>query len=234
MNNKSGIQTDIRAATGAYATDGRSQEHESTPVISGWHGAFDRLLGRGYIFMGHTFATSGVLFRGMPADVLQSLQDNTFWHSHDEDPLCRLERDLNVIFCSETARDALAVAKPWQGARQDAAILVFDSAVFNRRWQDRTAAVLGFADVGMVFKYPCLAEPLVLADLYGVLLHPETLARYEADGSSLMHDARPYCVAPAPEELASREGWAAALERLLARGGVEATQSLSTADYPRR
>ncbi|MDZ7737448.1 MAG: hypothetical protein U5P41_16195 [Gammaproteobacteria bacterium] len=81
-----------------------------------------------------------------------------------------------MIFCSEVARDALAVARPWLNASRDTAVLIFSSRVYVKRWRQHTAAMLGFADVGMVFKYPCLAEPLVWQDLYGLVVHPDKLA----------------------------------------------------------
>lgn len=226
--------TDNSAATAAYTVDGRGDAYREAVVSSGWHATFDRLLGQGYYFMGHTFMAGGVLFRGMPVGALQALRSASFWHSETDNPLCRLERTLDVIFCSEVGRDALAVAKPWQDETRDAAILVFNSDVFFQRWQQHAAAMLGFADVGMVFKYPCLAEPLKPDELYGVLLHPETLAQYQSSESWADERMPPYCTTPAADELDSRAGWTAALDRLLAREGVSAADSLVTSDYPRR
>lgn len=234
MNHKTRHENRAQAATGAYAMDGRGDIDEQHVVNSGWHASFDRLLGQGYIFMAQIFDGGGMLFRGMPEGALQALCSKSFWHNHSDNPLCRLERELDIVFCSETVRDALAVARPWQSDARDSAILVFSSAAFNRRWQQRAAAVLAFADVGMVFKYPCLAEPLALNDLYGVLLHPDQLAQYQTLEPVLPDRGPPYIMAPSLDELGSREGWAAALERLLAREGVGAAAIRPAADYPRR
>ncbi len=100
------------AATAAYARDGRGDDRYRA-VASGWHPTFDRLLGSGHIFMGYHYSASGLLFRGMPAGAAQALRQDRFWHSDFDNPLCQLERELDVIFCSEVARDALAVARPW-------------------------------------------------------------------------------------------------------------------------
>ncbi|MCS3902498.1 hypothetical protein J2T55_000502 [Methylohalomonas lacus] len=210
------------AATGAYARDGRGDDRYRA-VASGWHPTFDRLLGSGHIFMGYHYSAGGLLFRGMPAGAAKALREDRFWHSDFDNPLCQLERDLDVVFCSEVARDALAVARPWEDGREDAAILVFASDCFNQRWQQRSAAALGFADVGMVFKYPCLAEPLRSHDLLAVLAHPALAASMTTSVALL-----------SPEQPASRDAWQALLDEWLAAQTQSPARALPTDLYPRR
>lgn len=217
------------AATAAYMTDGRSVDWRVTAVTaSGWHPTFDSLVAAGHIFMGYRFSDSGLLFRGMPGGISEALNSGSFWHGQFDSPLCRLERELNVMFCSEVARDAMAVARPWEPGREDAAILVFRSDSFNQRWKKREAAALGFADVGMVFKYPCLAEPLQRNELLAVLLHPSRREARQSGSAGL----QPQLLCP--QQADSRESWQALLDDWLNTRDRVAATALTTDRYPPR
>lgn len=226
-----------QAATSAYRQDGREPGWCSQAnADSGWHPRLDRLRRGGYSYLGYHFSDHGVLFRGMPGGFLAALAEGQFWHGADEAMLCRLERELDVIFCSETARDALAVAKPWQ-TKRDAAVLVFNSSIFAARWQKRAAAVLGFADVGMVFKYPCLAEPLLLSELSAVLVAPEIHAEANRllagnpENAAAGHLDRMLCTLSG-QAFDQREEWNSALEMMITTHGFEAA-AVETCDiYP--
>lgn len=230
--------TRSQAATAAYATDGTGYRHrqagDDDPPDSGWHATFNRLLGNSHVFMAQTYTQTGMLFRGTPSGLAVAVETGVFWHSPHDNPLCELERELDVIFCSEVARDALAVARPWQNGSKDAAVLIFSSRVYVERWQQRTAAMLGFADVGMVFKYPCLAEPLGWHDLYGLVIHPDKLAACQSQIAGLPVALRPYVAAPAAADVADREAWMTVIDKLLAKEQMAAAASLPAADYPRR
>ena len=227
-------RTDSSAATAAYDTDGRAGQWQAQGRHGGdWHTVFGRLLDQGHIFMGQTYTATGVLFRGMPGGLWKMISSRRLWHSETDNPLCRLERDLDVIFCSEVARDALAVARPWEEQDRDAVILIFSGQIFVERWQARTAAMLGFADVGMVFKYPCLAEPLSWSELYGVVVHPDALAALESSLAELPDGQRPYLAAPRPDEVSQRDSWQVVIDELLAREQQLPAVCQPTDDYPR-
>lgn len=219
-----------QAATAAYKNDGRSTDWRAAGAgsVSGWHPTFDNLLAAGHIFMGYRFSGSGLLFRGMPSGMAEAVASSRFWHSQSDTPLCRLERDLNVVFCSEVARDAMAVAKPWEDGREDAGILVFHSDRFNRRWEKREAAALGFADVGMVFKYPCLAEPLQRDDLRAVLLHSTQREACQSGRAGQLPEL--LC----PQQADSRDSWQALLDDWLRTQDRVAAMAVATDRYPRR
>lgn len=222
-----------RAATAAYATDGRDNWQVDAEPDSDWHPAFSRLLGSGHIFLGQTYGETGVLFRGMPTGLSAAIENRAFWQSNGDNPLCRLERELGVIFCSEVARDALAVARPWEQGAEDAILLIFASSIFARRWQRRAAAVLGFADVGMVFKYPCFAEALAWSDLYGLVVHPDRQPACQTMIERLPESARPYTTTPAAA-VNSRDAWLTAIDELLSKEQQSAAVCESTNEYPRR
>lgn len=209
-----------QAATGAYASDHRDWS-DFDVAASGWHPAFDRLLAGGHSFMGYHYPDAGLLFRGMPSGIKVALADDQIWHRAFDNPLCQLERNLGVLFCSEVARDAMAVARPWESGREDAGILIFASEVFNQRWRERRAAVLGFADVGMVFKYPCFAEPLRQSDLLAVLSYPQIPSRFAVEILS-------------PSKPGARESWQVLLDTWLNRQSLVPAMARTTDCYPRR
>lgn len=227
---KSGRQ----AATSAYAMDSREHWQTAEGAGSGWHPSLDRLLASGHIFMGETYSDIGMLFRGLPSGLTQALEQDTFWLSDADNPLCNLERELGVSFCSEVARDALAVARPWEYSARDAVVLIFPAAVFGQRWRERAAATLGFADVGMVFKYPCLVEALTWTDLYGLIVHPDSYSLCEDRIARLPADKRPYLEMPPAAEVTDREAWQAAIDNVLAKEAQTAALAETTDDYPRR
>jgi len=220
------------SATSAYGADGREGWREREIRDHGWHPAFNRLLSSGYLFLDAMFSEDGMLFRGMPAGSAALLAGDRFWHSPDDNPLSRLERDLKVLFCSQMARDALAVARPWQNP--GAVILVFPAAIFRRRWRERSAAMLGFADVGMVFRYPCLAEPLCLSDLAAMVVHPDELPACRARLRELPASARPLLLAPAARIADRRESWAVVIEQWLAETDNTPAEVVAAGDYPQR
>ena len=223
-----------QAATSAYATDSREYWQAADSADSGWHPTLDRLLASGHIFMGQTYTDNGMLFRGMPSGLMQALEKEAFWLSDADQPLCYLERELGVSFCSEVARDAMAVARPWDNSTSDGVLLIFPATVFRRRWRERVAATLGFADVGMVFKYPCLVEALTWADLYGLVVHPERYSHCEDRIACLPPDERPHLGMPTPDKVTMREAWQAAIDHLLTIEAQTAAQPEATYDYPHR
>lgn len=170
------------ACSAAYAYDGRAPgwQAASATGAGSWHPRLSRLAGAGYIFLHQCYAPGGTLFRGMGAGLIEALAAAAFWHFHSDRPLARLECDLDVIFCSEHAGDALAAARPWESASGDAGLLLFSSDRFVQRYHERAAAMLALADPGMVFKYPLLAEPLAWGDLDCVLISPQGLQRCQA------------------------------------------------------
>lgn len=228
------LKSGRQAATSAYATDSREHWQAADSAGSGWHPTLDRLLASGHIFMGQTYTANGMLFRGLPSGLMHAVEQDAFWLSEADNPLCRLERELGVSFCSEVARDALAVARPWENPASDSVVLIFPATVFGQRWRERAAATLGFADVGMVFKYPCLAEALTWTDLYGLVVHPEHYSHCEDRIARLPADKRPHLGTPAANTVTEREAWQAAVDHLLARQGQSAAQAEATDDYPRR
>ena len=153
----------------AYASNTRQHSRNPAPVFSGWHAKIDDLLARDYSFLPYTYSDTGCLFRGMSRGMSACIHAGCLRLSEDCGPLGALERELGVFLVSHDLSDALSVSRLWQ-AQPDAAVLVFPAAEFKQRWQDRAAAVLGFAEPGVVFKYPFLVEPLPMQSVQAIFV----------------------------------------------------------------
>ncbi|MCC7411708.1 MAG: hypothetical protein IT495_08755 [Gammaproteobacteria bacterium] len=151
---------DDAALTTAYPFNARPRIAAS--VRSGWAPAVDRLLERGHTFLPLTYA-GGNLYRGMASGVRAGLTAGYFGVNTGDHPLCALERELGVLLVSQDLADALAVARLWESGA-DAGVLVFPATVFATRWSAGAAAVLGFAEPGVVFRYPFLVGSLACTD----------------------------------------------------------------------
>lgn len=133
------------------------------PFRSGWAPEIDGLMQQGYGFLDAVFESDGVLFRGMSNGLSSALTSKAFGGFADNGSLCELEQQLNVLFCSQDLSDAINVSRIWETV--DSGILVFPSRIFVQEWEARQAAVMAFAEAGIVFKYPFMLRSLVLNEV---------------------------------------------------------------------
>lgn len=153
----------------AYERDAQPPAGDSAR-LTGWAPEMDRLLARGHRFMDAAYSEEGVLYRGMSAGLSEALASGCFGHFANPPPQCALEQELGVVLCSQDLSDALAVARPWENP--DGVVLVFPAALFQQAWRARRAAVLAFAEPGVVFRYPFLLDPLRTEALTALVLAP--------------------------------------------------------------
>jgi len=189
---------------------------------SGWHEKIDELLNLDHSFLGFRYGDAGVLFRGLPSGLAANLASGRWLPSADPGPLGCLERQLGVFLLSHDLSDALTVARLWEG-HADGGVMIFSAAEFNSRWRNAAAAMLGFAEPGVVFKYPFLVEALAM-DAVGTIV--------VATRSHGVSDPR--VVRPPPARGADRgevERWM--LEMLDSRG-LRPARPVATDRYPRR
>jgi hypothetical protein len=162
----------IRGSTPALSEDSRntayphnarapSLERKPGAVDSHWHPRILSLVQRDYSFLGYRYAPGGMLYRGLHKGLTATLANGAWLPSVDEGPLGALERELGVFLFSHELSDALSVSRLWED-NNDAAILVFNASEFDARWRRGEAAILGFAEPGVIFKYPFFVEPLEL------------------------------------------------------------------------
>ncbi len=213
------------AQTTVYADNARAARG-ARQCEPGWHAAIADLVRRDYAFLPLRYAGRGVLFRGMASGIGAALDAGQCGTSDDEHALNALERETGVVFVSQDVSDAIAVARLWE-APQDGGVLVIPADSFARAHAAGAAAILGFADPGVVFRYPCFAPPLVLDDEVKVIVHPAA--------APAVAGIAPQRVMVLPRETpADRGGVAAALARLLDAAGLKAASAERATRYPRR
>lgn len=206
----------------AYAYNTRRQINRAPVVASGWDSRIDELLARDFAFLPYRYSEEGFLFRGVGCAWKETLRAGRWQLSSGAGPLAALERDLGVYLFSHELSDALLVARLWEPSR-DAAVLVFPATEFHARWRRGAAAVLGFAEPGVVFKYPFMVEPLPLAALTLAVLPP---------GNHGPDDERYIAL---PDALAGdRCGIETFVRELLRQRHLTAAKPLATERYPRR
>lgn len=153
----------VDALTTAYASNTRPRGADSAaPRATGWHPAIARLVARDHAFLPLVYDTPGCLFRGLDSGAAALLRSGRTALSDGAHALNALERELGVVLVSADVSDALSVARLWEHDG-DACVLAFDAAYFAAEARAGRAAVLGFAEPGVVFRYPCLARPLPLS-----------------------------------------------------------------------
>ena len=146
----------------AYRYDAQPSIEDASRT-SGWGEHIDTLLRQGYRFLDATYDPGGALFRGMSSGAATAIHAGKFGYFSDSTPQCALETHLGVLFCSQDLSDAVTVSRIWEAS--DSAVLVFSSDVFVRQWAVRQAAVMAFAEAGIIFRYPFVLQPLALSDL---------------------------------------------------------------------
>ncbi|MGR8921140.1 MAG: hypothetical protein ACU85V_16100 [Gammaproteobacteria bacterium] len=132
-----------------------------------WAPPVRELVARDYAFLPLGYAPPGCLFRGIDGGLAAALAAGHFGLNAGAHALAALEREAGVMFLSQDLSDALSVARPWAGPG-DVAVLVVPAAVFAARAAAGEAAVLGFADPGVVFRYPFVTAPLELGELAAI------------------------------------------------------------------
>jgi hypothetical protein len=206
----------------AYAYNTRQHSPYPAPVRSGWHSRIDDLLARDYSFLPCGYSDTGCLFRGMSRGLSACIDAGCWRLSEDDSPLGALERELGVFLLSHDLSDALSVSRLWQ-AQPDAAVLVFPAAEFRQRWEERAAAVLGFAEPGVVFKYPFLVEPLPMQSVQAIFV----AGSY--DGSR-----KPGFFELPAAAISDRSETERYVREALQQRGVTAALAIETNRYPRR
>ncbi|MCP5202165.1 MAG: hypothetical protein H6977_19375 [Gammaproteobacteria bacterium] len=194
---------------------------------AGWAQAFARLVERDYAFLPLGYAPPGWLFRGIDRGLAALLAGEPLALNTGEHALAALEREAGVLFVSQDVSDALSVTRLW-AAPPDAAILAIPAAAFAAAQADGRAAVLGFADPGVVFRYPAFAAPLAASAVSHVFVAAQGAAAQLFSGAP----GGPQVVA-VPAAGDGREPFATALEAALAEHGIDAAGPQAAARWPR-
>ncbi len=214
-----------RAQTTVYADNNRAGT-AGRVAEPGWHAAIAALVERDYAFLPLGYDAPGYLFRGIDGGLGELLAGQPALANRGDHTLAALERDSGVLFVSQDRSDALAVSRLWEDPRE-AAILVIPAAAFAAAQARGAAAVLGFADPGVVFRYPCFAPPLAAEHVSLVVVHPARLAEFAGATAAAVH-------APAVPGEADRAAFERALGDLLDGLGCTAAAPIPSRRVPRR
>lgn len=199
---------------------------------SGWHAAIQQLIVRDFAFLPLTYAAPGYLFRGIDHGLTEAVQSGAFGFNEGIHPLAALERDTAVVFVSQDWSDALAVTRLWDNPG-DAAILVIPAALFANHHADGAAAVLAFADPGVVFRYPFFCQPLALSDVAQIIIHPDRLDEVTALLPNDPKRSSPLFIAPEVNAGdISRESFGLAVTGLLAQHAISPAGATTTTSTP--
>jgi hypothetical protein len=233
----------MTAANQTAYPDRRKARSGAADRLSGWDPEIVRLFGAGHNFLGYGYSEPGWLYRGASRGLNEILRTSELGHFDGEQAVARLERELGVYLVSQDFSDAYSVARFWENSR-DGYIAVFESAVFNRELHAGRAAVLGFAEPGVVFKYPFLTRPLALAAIDYLIVSPEDYAALDrADTGPALE---PQTVrAPSNAVLTKiispaiglefrqhRASFERALTDLLASRGISSAVAVASANFP--
>jgi hypothetical protein len=186
-----------------------------------------RLVERDYAFLPVGYAAPGWLFRGIDHGLAAVLAGAAPGMNAGDHALAALEREAGVLFVSQDVSDALSVTRLWQAPR-DAAILAIPASVFAQAHAAGRAAVLGFADPGVVFRYPAFVAPLATTAVSHLFVHADALHGATAD----MASCAPRVVTLGPAA-ASRDAFAATLAVALTERGIAAARPGPVVRWPR-
>ena len=229
--------TPFDTRTTAYAWNNRPGTDVVPREQSEWCARIESLLCQDYTFLGIYYEPDAFLFRGMASAVGDVLSGGCVGHFDSEHALSLLERQLGVYFVSHEISDAIATARPWE-RRHDWAIVVLPSARFTAEWKQRRAAVMGFAEPGVVFRYPILTEPVPISDIAAMIVSPA--AQHSCDGSVdpnvAKHCAHVSILSPTLDDAqwGNRTAVSACIERLISSNHFTPASPSSTPIRPQR
>ncbi|MGR8950308.1 MAG: hypothetical protein ACU84Q_19865 [Gammaproteobacteria bacterium] len=181
------MPTRHRSQTTAYGSNTR--EHKSIQAVSYCANEKIRsLLIRDYSFLPVTYQEPGFLFRGLEHGLTAACESGKFSLNQGKHSLAFLERELGVLLISADFSDAYTVSRLWESTN-DAVILVLRANYFAARYARHEAATLGFAEPGVVFKYPFVCEDIALKDVGYFIVGDNGAARLRQSFTYESHDA---------------------------------------------
>lgn len=161
------------AAMTAYASNTRMASPQASVGQGRWSEKIQRLITADYAFTGLCYADGGLLFRGMSSGLAAGLRGGSLGLFEDGNPHARLEQQLAVYFVSQDLSDAITCARLWEDV-DDAGVLVLDTRVFNAAYAAGDAAMMQFAEPGVVFDYPLFTNPFSVEQIHSIFVNATT------------------------------------------------------------
>jgi len=213
----------------AYASNTRTASPQAGAGQGRWSETIRRLITADYAFTGLCYTDGGLLFRGMSSGLAAGLRGDSLGLFEDSNPHARLEQQLAVYFVSQDLSDAITCARLWQIV-DDAGVLVLDTRVFNAAFEAGDAAMMQFAEPGVVFNYPLFSTPFSVEQIHLIFVNAIT---YEKLSSMQLTTAYPTL-----DIVRVEAGDRASIERhireRLDAAGLKKAATVKTGDYPGR
>lgn len=206
----------------------RQQRRAESVPDPQWASPVQQLLKNNYAFLPLTYTAPGYLFRGV-SNLPEVISTAVLDLEPGDHALARLERELGVVMMSADVSDALAVSRVWTD-EPGRAVVVLKADAFADYYKRRAAAVLGFADPGVVFRYPFMLGPLPLSVVQALVVHGNAHRLTETLLKEIPHPPQLLgCTGAEP----TRQSFEQALTALLEAENLIPAQSKPAADYPR-
>ena len=229
------MPSDNPSLTTAYVSNTR--QYTPKRVVAYEHNeSIKSLLSRDYSFLPVSYQNSGYLFRGLACGLNAACETGNFSLNQGEHALAHLERELGVILVSADFSDAYSVSQFWD-SMDDAVIVMIAADYFADRYRQHQAATLGFAEPGVVFKYPFLYQDIPLVDVDYFIVGAKAAAKLRAAVSiangvaSKTIEGKLIVVEDECRNL-SRSALAAQLEQSILDKGITPAQPVQVQDYP--
>ena len=221
--------------TTAYASNTR--ERKPRQAVSYAHNEkIHSLLNRDYSFLPISYQSPGYLFRGLASGLDMACKTGKLSLNQGEHALAHLERELGVILVSADFADAYSVARLWE-SMDDAVIAIISADYFANRYRQHEAATLGFAEPGVVFKYPFLCQDIPLVDIDYFIVGSRAAGQLTAAinlsdvNSAVEIDEKLIIVDPECGNL-SRHDLETELDRKISDKGISSALAIQVQDYP--
>ena len=235
--------------TTAYQSNTRERRSQS-PVSYLHNPNIKALLETDYAFLPISYRSPGFLFRGLESGLNEGVANGEFGINQGSHSLAALERELGVLLVSADFSDALTVSRIWE-SNSDAGILVIAAEIFGAYYEQHKAATLGFAEPGVVFKYPFFTDNLFLDEIAYLIVcqnqgkvlknsfEEKNSPISSSDGtclgkSSFQEFAERLIVIEDDDAIVSRSALSKYLTRRLADKQIEKATAMHVEHYPRK
>jgi hypothetical protein len=137
-----------------------------------WVQTIDHLMAAGYNFKAEKFNEEGFLFRGVSTGFLEALKAREFGFFPNTSETNLAEQILQIYFITHDLSDAITASSLYNEG-QDSAVLIFKASLFNQALVQRESAIMEVGDMGVIFRYPFLTQPLMLDSLAYILINDD-------------------------------------------------------------
>lgn len=216
----------------AYQYNTRKQCNNEIPE-SDWAVPIPALLQKKHTFLPFSYDAGSYLFRGMSRGFFQAVEQGGFGRFNDDNPHSAMEDELEVLFVSHELSDALTCARPWE-SEEDFVVLMIQSEFFNRKLEQKKAAMMAFSEPGFIFKYPFFVDDFSLHDIACFVVGHATLKRLQSQYAETYREleTRLLCIDSDPLQEPKRKSYEQSLLQWMHENSIRAAKAIDCESYP--